>query len=90
VFQLTVWGAGVHQVSDVYCVCCGCYMGWQYVDAEDADQKYKIGQAACVAAVTVALTLLLSLNSRRICLLLICFAGKSVLEMAKLEKISRE
>jgi hypothetical protein len=40
-------------------------MGWQYVDAEDADQKYKIGQAACVAVVAVALTLLVSMNSRR-------------------------
>jgi hypothetical protein len=41
--DLIVLRTGVHHVSDVYCVCCGGYMGWQYVDAEDADQKYKIG-----------------------------------------------
>jgi hypothetical protein len=47
--QLIALRAGVHHVSDVYCVCCGGYMGWQYVDAEDADQKYKIGKGASVA-----------------------------------------
>jgi hypothetical protein len=46
--------AGVHQVSDVYCLCCGGYMGWQYVDAEDEDQKYKIGQRICFVFMAIA------------------------------------
>ena len=54
--------AGVHHVSDVYCVCCGGYMGWQYVDAEDADQKYKIGNFPHIQCCVVSLCGLRQVN----------------------------
>ncbi len=73
-------------MADVYCVSCGCYMGWQYVDAEDADQKYKIGEAGLAAPFTP----LLNLTRSAELLASFGFPGKSVLEMAKLEKITRE
>lgn len=76
--------AGVHHVSDVYCVCCGGYMGWQYVDAEDADQRYKIGEEPKPLIIYWMLRCLSTLLS------FIRILGKSVLEMATLEKITRE
>ena len=88
--QLIALRAGVHHVSDVYCVSCGGYMGWQYVDAEDADQKYKIGKGACVALAAAAFRNHSRNDALTTPLLTFCRPGKSVLEMAKLEKVTRE
>ena len=29
------------QVSDIYCNCCDCYLGWRYEEAFEQSQKYK-------------------------------------------------
>ncbi|KXX79490.1 Protein yippee-like [Madurella mycetomatis] len=35
---------GPHVVADISCVGCGTVVGWKYVDAKDAAQKYKVGK----------------------------------------------
>jgi hypothetical protein len=35
---------GQHVVADVSCTICGMVLGWKYVDAKEAAQKYKIGK----------------------------------------------
>jgi Yippee zinc-binding/DNA-binding /Mis18, centromere assembly len=35
---------GQHVVADVSCTICGTVLGWKYVDAKEASQKYKIGK----------------------------------------------
>ncbi|KAL7268460.1 hypothetical protein RUND412_008915 [Rhizina undulata] len=35
---------GYHKVSDVACKICGYILGWKYVNAEQEDQRYKIGK----------------------------------------------
>jgi hypothetical protein len=65
-------------------------MGWQYVDAEDADQKYKIGEGDSVVLAAAALLNDPRNNQITSSLLTFCRAGKSVLEMAKLQKMTRE
>jgi len=35
---------GQHVVADVNCTICGTVLGWKYVDAKEAAQKYKIGK----------------------------------------------
>ena len=35
---------GAHVVADVACVICQSVLGWKYVDAKDAGQRYKIGK----------------------------------------------
>eukprot|EP01026_Neomeris_dumetosa_P069206 TRINITY_DN6828_c0_g1_i1.p2 TRINITY_DN6828_c0_g1~~TRINITY_DN6828_c0_g1_i1.p2 ORF type:complete len:139 (-),score=3.28 TRINITY_DN6828_c0_g1_i1:545-961(-) len=35
---------GWHVVADIFCCCCGVNVGWKYVEAEKADQRYKIGK----------------------------------------------
>jgi hypothetical protein len=35
---------GQHVVADVSCTICGTVLGWKYVDAKEAAQKYKIGK----------------------------------------------
>jgi len=35
---------GTHVVADVNCIICGTVLGWKYVDAKEAAQKYKIGK----------------------------------------------
>jgi hypothetical protein len=35
---------GQHVVGDVSCAICGTVLGWKYVDAKEAAQKYKIGK----------------------------------------------
>jgi Yippee zinc-binding/DNA-binding /Mis18, centromere assembly len=35
---------GQHVVADVSCIICGTVLGWKYVDAKEAAQKYKIGK----------------------------------------------
>jgi hypothetical protein len=35
---------GQHVVADVSCTICGAVLGWKYVDAKEAAQKYKIGK----------------------------------------------
>jgi len=35
---------GQHVVADVSCNICGTVLGWKYVDAKEAAQKYKIGK----------------------------------------------
>lgn len=34
----------MHVVADVSCTICGSVLGWKYVDAKEASQKYKIGK----------------------------------------------
>lgn len=35
---------GVHVVADIWCVVCSTKIGWKYVDARSAAQKYKVGK----------------------------------------------
>jgi len=35
---------GAHVVADISCTICGTVLGWKYVDAKEASQKYKIGK----------------------------------------------
>ncbi|KAF4614308.1 hypothetical protein G7Y89_g15429 [Cudoniella acicularis] len=35
---------GSHVVADVSCTICGSILGWKYVDAKEAAQRYKIGK----------------------------------------------
>jgi len=35
---------GAHVVADISCVVCGTKVGWKYVDAKEAAQKYKVGK----------------------------------------------
>lgn len=35
---------GMHTVSDISCALCTTILGWKYVNAEEEDQKYKIGK----------------------------------------------
>lgn len=35
---------GAHTVSDVSCAFCGQVLGWKYVAAEEASQRYKVGK----------------------------------------------
>ncbi|KAK4221516.1 yippee zinc-binding/DNA-binding /Mis18, centromere assembly-domain-containing protein [Podospora fimiseda] len=34
---------GLHVVADIYCYICDERLGWKYIDATNAEQKYKIG-----------------------------------------------
>ncbi|GAV78936.1 Yippee domain-containing protein [Cephalotus follicularis] len=36
--------SGMHTVEDVFCCCCGQYVGWKYIEAHDKKQKYKEGK----------------------------------------------
>ncbi|XP_062162964.1 protein yippee-like At5g53940 [Alnus glutinosa] len=36
--------SGFHTVEDIFCCCCGQYVGWKYVAAHDNNQKYKEGK----------------------------------------------
>ncbi|KAB1221973.1 hypothetical protein CJ030_MR2G007009 [Morella rubra] len=36
--------SGLHTVQDIFCCCCGQYVGWKYVAAHDKNQKYKEGK----------------------------------------------
>lgn len=36
--------SGLHTVEDIFCCCCGQYVGWKYVAAHDKSQKYKEGK----------------------------------------------
>ena len=35
---------GQHTVSDISCTFCGAVLGWQYVEAEEEAQRYKVGK----------------------------------------------
>lgn len=35
---------GAHVVADISCVVCNSVVGWKYVDAKEATQRYKIGK----------------------------------------------
>lgn len=35
---------GMHTVADISCALCTTVLGWKYVDAEEEDQRYKIGK----------------------------------------------
>lgn len=35
---------GLHEVLDAHCSTCGTILGWYYVTAEEADQRYKEGK----------------------------------------------
>ncbi|OAA65889.1 yippee family protein [Niveomyces insectorum RCEF 264] len=35
---------GAHVVADISCALCGSKLGWKYVDARDAAQRYKVGK----------------------------------------------
>jgi len=35
---------GAHVVADISCVVCSSVLGWKYVDAKEAAQRYKIGK----------------------------------------------
>ena len=35
---------GIHVVQDVRCINCDCYVGWAYVRAYEASEKYKEGK----------------------------------------------
>jgi len=35
---------GAHVVADISCMICGTVIGWKYVDANEAGQRYKIGK----------------------------------------------
>jgi hypothetical protein len=35
---------GAHVVADISCVVCSVVVGWKYVDAKEAAQRYKIGK----------------------------------------------
>jgi hypothetical protein len=35
---------GAHVVADVTCLICGSILGWKYLDAQQAAQRYKIGK----------------------------------------------
>ncbi|KAK5987474.1 Putative yippee-like protein [Cladobotryum mycophilum] len=35
---------GWHTVADIHCGLCGRKLGWKYVDAKEASQKYKVGK----------------------------------------------
>lgn len=35
---------GKHEIADVHCIYCHHYLGWQYIDAADDANKYKIGK----------------------------------------------
>ena len=35
---------GQHVVADVSCIICSAVLGWKYLDAKEAAQKYKIGK----------------------------------------------
>ncbi|KAK0721058.1 yippee zinc-binding/DNA-binding /Mis18, centromere assembly-domain-containing protein [Lasiosphaeris hirsuta] len=35
---------GAHVVADIWCVVCSTKIGWKYVDAREAAQKYKVGK----------------------------------------------
>jgi hypothetical protein len=35
---------GAHVVADVSCTICSTILGWKYVDAKEAAQRYKIGK----------------------------------------------
>lgn len=35
---------GAHVVADISCATCGVKIGWKYVDAREAAQKYKVGK----------------------------------------------
>lgn len=35
---------GAHVVADISCLVCGQVVGWKYVDAKEAAQRYKIGK----------------------------------------------
>lgn len=35
---------GLHSVADIWCAMCGTKIGWKYVDAREASQKYKVGK----------------------------------------------
>lgn len=35
---------GAHVVADISCVICSSVLGWKYVDAKEALQRYKIGK----------------------------------------------
>lgn len=35
---------GMHVVADISCAVCGARLGWKYVDALEAAQKYKVGK----------------------------------------------
>ncbi|KAH8879321.1 yippee-domain-containing protein [Thozetella sp. PMI_491] len=35
---------GAHVVADITCAVCGVKLGWKYVDAKEATQKYKVGK----------------------------------------------
>ncbi|XP_041026618.1 protein yippee-like At5g53940 [Juglans microcarpa x Juglans regia] len=36
--------SGMHTVEDIFCCCCGQYVGWKYVEVSDKNQKYKEGK----------------------------------------------
>lgn len=36
--------SGMHTVEDIFCCCCGQYLGWKYVAVQDKNQKYKEGK----------------------------------------------
>lgn len=35
---------GMHTVSDISCALCTTTLGWKYINAEEEDQRYKIGK----------------------------------------------
>lgn len=35
---------GAHVVADIHCRICGTVVGWKYIDAKEAGQRYKIGK----------------------------------------------
>jgi hypothetical protein len=35
---------GWHTVCDIFCVACGCNLGWKYLAAADKTQRYKEGK----------------------------------------------
>ena len=64
----------MHTVADVYCVGCNERLGWYYVKASDASQKYKEGMSIAYLYPLVWM------------FLLIMVPGKYLLERAKIVK----
>ena len=45
---------GMHTVCDIFCVACGCILGWKYLAAVEKAQRYKVGKFILDRGVLVA------------------------------------
>ena len=49
-----VMTTGMHTVCDIFCVACGCILGWKYLAAVEKAQRYKVGKFILDRGVLVA------------------------------------